>query len=212
MIAMTKVCLVDEPVIEDFEYITDARATRWAEAYYPHDRLLSEMKLRMRCGVFFCGGMQVDRYGNSNLIGIKDDHGRLKVRGPGGIGTCNATAYNSRYHLVVMRHSNQILVEKCDFISALGYGDGSPKLRQRLGLPGAGPRYIITPLCVFEFDEIERSAVIRSLHPGVSIEEVVEKTGFDFEVPVNIPETELPTEEELFILRNRIDPKGSLRT
>ena len=209
MIAMTKAYLRDEPVIEEFELITDVRAQRWAEAYYPHDRLLSEMRFR-RKGVFFCGGIQIDRYGNSNLIGIGPDHRRLEFRGPGAIGTCNATAHNARYHLVTTEHSKRVLVERCDYVSALGFGDGTPGLREQLGLPGGGPKYIITPLCVFDFDA-ERRARLKSLHPGVRVQDVLDSTGFEFELPQRLPATAAPSEEELIVLRQRIDTQGRLR-
>lgn len=212
MIALTKSYLYDEPVIEEFEYITDVGAMRWAEAYYQHDRLLSDMK-RRRKGVFFCGGVQVDRFGNSNLIGVGADHGRLDFRGPGGIGTCNATVQNGRYHLIVNAHTPRVLVEQVDFISAVGYGDGSdPDIREHLGIGDSAPRYIITPLCVFDFDPVTRAARLRSVHPGVDVAEVVTSTGFAFEVPDPVPVTPGPTDLELRVLRERLDRQGRLRT
>jgi glutaconate CoA-transferase subunit B len=210
MIGMTKAYLRDEPVIEEFEFITDVRAMRWAEAHYQHDRLLSDQRFRRR-GVFYCGGIQFDRYGNANLIGVGSDHRRLRFRGPGGIGTCNATVQNGRYHLVTTTHSPQVLVERCDFVSALGWGNGDGNARASLGLPNDGPRYLITPLCVFDFDPDDHCARLRSVHPGVDVEEVVQNTGFSFEVPSDVPATPAPSEEELRVLRTRIDSQGALR-
>lgn len=210
MLAMTKAYLRDEQVLEDFEFITDTRATRWAEAYYPHDRLLSDMKFRKR-GVFFCGGVQIDRHGNANLIGISDGKGGFKFRGPGAIGTTNATIHNGRWHLVTTHHTARVLVDRCDFVSALGYGDGTPGLRESLGLPNGGPGLIITPLCVFDFDPSTRAARLRSAHPGVTIDEIVSSTGFEFAIPEDVSVTDAPTEEELRILRERIDVHGVLR-
>ena len=210
MLAMTKAYLRDEPVIEEFELITDVRAQRWAEAYYPHDRLLSEMRFRRR-GVFFCGGIQIDRYGNSNLIGIGPNHRRLDFRGPGAIGTCNATVQNSRYHLVTTDHSQRVLVERCDYVSAIGFGDGTPGLREELGLTNEGPRYIVTPLCVFDFHAETHRARLKSLHPGVEVGQVLEATGFPVEVPDPVPITAGPSPYELSILRERIDRPGRLR-
>jgi glutaconate CoA-transferase subunit B len=210
MLAMTKAYLRDEPVIEEFEYITDVGAMRWAEAYYPHDRLLSEQRRRMR-GVFYCGGMQIDRYGNSNLIGIGDDHRALKVRGPGPIGTCNATAHSKRWHLVTTVHDPRVLVAQVDFVTALGYGRGEPDLRASLGLLNAGPQSIITPLCVFDFDPATRAARLKSLHPGVTVEDVRAATGFAVDDLGEVPVTVGPTPEELRVLRTRIDRRGALR-
>lgn len=210
MLALTKSYLYDEPVIEEFDYLTDVGAMRWAEAYYPHDRLLSDMK-RRRNGVFFCGGIQFDRFGNSNLIGVGDHHAKLKFRGPGAIGTCNATVVNGRYHLIATSHSPRTLVEKVDYISALGYGDGSdPDIRTNLGIDSA-PGYLITPKCVFDFDPATRAARLKSVHPGVSVDEVVEATGFEILLPAEVPDTPGPSPEELRVLRTRLDTRGALR-
>lgn len=210
MVAMTKAYLRDVSVIEEFEFITDAAATRWAEAYYPHDRFLSEMRVRRR-GVFYAGGIQIDRFGNSNLIGVGEDYHHLSFRGPGGIGTCNATLQNGRFHLVTTSHSPRVLVERCDYVSAVGYGDGSSAFRESRGLGPDGPRSIITPLCVFDFDPDDRHARLESVHPGTTVEEVRAETGFDFEVPASVPETASPTAHQLRTLRTRIDVRGSLR-
>lgn len=210
MLAMTKAYLRDVPVIAEFAMITDVAATRWAEAYYPHDRLLSEMRFR-RDGVFYAGGLQLDRYGNSNLIGIGPDARRLDVRGPGGIGTCNATVQNARFHLVTTTHSPRVLVERCDYISALGYGDGTAGFRERHGLGSNGPASIITPLCVFDFDPDTRSARVRSMHPGTTLADLRRQTGFDPGPADDAPLTALPTDEQLRLLRERIDVEGSLR-
>lgn len=210
MIAMTKANVLNEPVIEEFELITDHRATRWAEAYYIHDDLVENMKFRRR-GVFFAGALQIDQFGNSNLIGIGKDYKALKFRGPGAIGVCNATVMNSRFHLVVNSHDRRIFVPKCDFVSAYGWGEGGADARTRLGLPGGGPRYVVTPLCVMDFHEESKRMRLKSVHPGVTVAEVVEKTGFELLVPDRVPETEPPTAEQLDILRNRIDVRGALR-
>jgi glutaconate CoA-transferase subunit B len=210
MIAMSKANVLNEPVIEEFALITDHRATRWAEAYYLHNELVENMKFRKH-GVFFCGALQIDRHGNSNLIGIGKDFKALKFRGPGAIGTCNATVMNSRYHLVVNSHDRRIFVPKCDYVSAYGWGEGGADARTKLGLFQGGPRYVVTPLCVMDFEEKTKRMRLKSVHPGIRVAEVVEKTGFELVVPSTVPETEPPTEEELLVLRTRIDVKGTLR-
>jgi glutaconate CoA-transferase subunit B len=209
MLAMTKASLLKEPQIEEFELITDHRATRWAVAYYRHDELVQHMKFR-RNGVFFAGALQVDPFGNSNLIGVGADHRKLVFRGPGAIGTCNATVMNSRFHLVLNAHNRRTLVPKCDFVSALGWGAGGRDRELRYGLPGE-LRYVITPLCVFDFEGETRRMRLRSLHPGVDQAEVLENTGFDVIVPPEVPETPSLSVEELIVLRTRIDVAGRLR-
>jgi len=210
MIAMTKANVLNEPVIEEFQLITDHRATRWAEAYYLHNDLVENMKFR-RKGVFFAGALQIDPYGNSNLIGIGKDYKALKFRGPGAIGVCNATVMNSRFHLVVNSHDPRIFVPKCDFISALGWDGGGNDARTRLGLPGGGPRYVVTPLCIMDFEDGSKRMRLKSLHPGVTKDDVVKNTGFELIIPEQVETTEPPTADQLHVLRTRIDVRGALR-
>ena len=209
MLGMTKAYLRDEPVLEEYEYITDVGAMRWAEAYYQHDVLLSSQRRRAN-GVFYCGGVQIDKHGNSNLIGVGNDHRHLRFRGPGPIGTTNATAQSGRWHLVTTTHDPRVLVDRVDFVSAVGYGDGSPNYRRATGLTNNGPRFIITPKCVFDFDPHENRARLSSLHTGVSIGEVIDNTGFEFTIPDPVPTTTPPTPAELELLRTRIDPQRRL--
>ncbi len=208
MMAMTKANVLNEPSIEEFELITDARATRWAEAYYIHNDLVENMKFR-RNGVFFAGALQIDAFGNSNLIGIGSDYKKLKFRGPGAVGTTNATVMNSRFHLVVNTHDKRIFVEKCDFVSSYGWGSGGDD-RAKLKLPG-GPRYCVTPLCVMDFEEGTKRMRLKSIHPGVSVQDVIDRTGFGLVIPSDVPQTLAPTRRELEILRTRIDVAGNLR-
>jgi glutaconate CoA-transferase subunit B len=209
MLAMTKAYLRNEPLLEEYEFITDVGAMRWAEAYYQHDQLLNSQRRRLN-GVFFCGGIQIDRYGNSNLIGVGGDHRRLSFRGPGAIGTTNATAQSGRWHLVTTSHDPRILVDRVDFVSALGYGRGEPGHRERVGLRNPGPASIITPLCIFDFHPEHNHARLASVHAGVTVDDVVAATGFEIDVPTEVATTGAPTDEELHILRHRIDVAGAL--
>lgn len=209
MMAMTKANVLNEPAIEEFRLITDHCATRWAEAYYIHNDLVENMKFRKN-GCFFAGALQIDRFGNSNLIGIGKDHKNLKFRGPGAVGTCNATVMNGRFHLVVNSHDTRIFVPQCDFISSVGWGKEGGNGRAKLGLPG-GPKYCVTPLCVMDFEDDTKRMRLKSVHPGVKVSEVVERTGFELVIPKDVPETPLPTRRELEILRTRIDVAGNLR-
>lgn len=209
MVAMTKANVINQPVIDEFEFITDVRAMRFAEAYYQHNELLNNQRHRKN-GVFFCGGIQIDQHGNSNLIGIGEDPKRLKFRGPGAIGTCNATIQVKRWHLVTTSHNPKVLVDKVEYVSALGYGDGTPGLRADLGLQNDGPASIITPLCVFDFDGSGR-ARLKSVHRGVTPEQVRDRTGFAVDISADVPTTPDPTEQELRVLRSRIDVEGALR-
>jgi glutaconate CoA-transferase subunit B len=189
-------------------YVTDFRPVRWAESalYMPLD-LMGFHTL----DVFFISGIQIDAYGNTNLIGIPGEGRKFEFRGPGSIGTSTLAALAGRYYIVTDRHTPRVFVERCSIVSALGFGDGSAGLREELKLPGNGPRYCVTPLCVFDFAPDTRRMRIRSLHPGVTLEQVMENTGFEPEVPAELLETEPPAARELETLRQRIDPEGLLR-
>jgi glutaconate CoA-transferase subunit B len=118
---------------------------------------------------------------------------------------------NSRFHLVLNSHDKRILVPKCDFISAFGWGSGGDDARTKIGLPGGGPKYVVTPLCVMDFEEGSKRMRLKSVHPGVSVEDVVTNTGFEIIIPQTVPQTEAPSKEELQVLRERIDVRGALR-
>jgi glutaconate CoA-transferase subunit B len=209
-ISATQTNLVKEPVLEPFKYNRDFRAAKWAESYNLHHETFDSPKII--CDVFFVGGIQIDRYGNSNLIGVGKNYRRLDFRGPGAIGTTTMTTYVKRYYLYLNSHDPRVLVERCDFVTAFGWGTGGADARTRLGLPGGGPKYCITPLCVFDFEEETKRMRLKSVHPGVTVEEVLARTGFTPVVPAGVGETEPPTAEEIAILRRRVDVEGMLRS
>ncbi len=108
-------------------------------------------------------------------------------------------------------HDRRIFVPKCDFISTVGWGSGGADGRRQLGIPGNGPVYCITPLCVMDFEESGRHMRLKSIHPGITVEQVLDNTGFELIVPDEVPTTPGPTPDELRTLRERIDVEGMLR-
>ncbi|MBK7263329.1 MAG: hypothetical protein IPI03_16305 [Rubrivivax sp.] len=209
LIGRTFANLWDVPVLQLYDMNVDWRAARWGEYVIPHDESFS-WSSRRQISAFAIGALQTDKRGNTNMLGFGDDPKRLKVRGPGGVGTTPVSARLDRYYIMLRRHDRRALVDQCDFVSGIGFGDG-PGAREKLGLPGGGPKLCITPLCVFDFDEATKLMRIKSLHPGVTLQQVLDNTGFAPVVPKDIPTTPAPTERELHILRTRIDPKGVLR-
>ena len=105
-----------------------------------------------------------------------------------------------------------MLVDKCDYLSTVGWGNGGADARKKLGIPGGGPKFCVTPLCIMDFTETEKRMRLRSTHPGVSIEQVINNTGFDLVIPDHVPTTSIPTQEELKVLRTRVDTTGFLKT
>ena len=209
-LSATQTSLLKEPVLEPFKFNRDFRAAKWAESYMLHEEAFDSPKLMS--DAFFVGGIQIDQYGNSNLIGVGKEYRRLAFRGPGAIGTTTVSTYTKRYYLYLNSHDPRVLVERCDFITSFGWGKGGADARQKLGLPGGGPKYCVTPLCVFDFEEREKRMRLKSVHPGVTVEDVLAKTGFTPIVPTRVPETEPPTTDELAILRRRVDVEGVLRS
>jgi glutaconate CoA-transferase, subunit B len=209
-IVLTFTNLVKEPRMEPFYTVYDNRPTKWADAFILHDNF--QENPRLVSDLFVVGGLQIDKFGNSNLIGVGKDYKRLQFRGPGAVGTLTMAHYADRYYLFVQSHDKRIFVEECDFISTVGWGQGGgADGRKRLGIPGNGPVYCVTPLCIFDFDESSKRMRLKSVHPGVSVEQVVENTGFEVIIPREVPMTPAPTTEELKVLRERVDVDGMLR-
>lgn len=208
-LSLTRVYLRNEPVLEGFTTTADWRGSRWSESWLVHGTTYDNNRHR-RHGAFFIGGLQIDPCGNTNLIGIGKDPKHLKFRGPGGIGTPHMAAYAQRLYIFVNSHDRRVFVPECDYVSALGWRRGEVS-REALGFPGGGPRFCITPLCIFDFEPATRRMRLHSLHPGVTKEEVQDSTGFDLVVPPQVPSTPEPTTAALAVLRTRVDPAGELR-
>jgi glutaconate CoA-transferase subunit B len=187
----------------------DFRDARWAEGWMGLDSMIDGY--RFFSDVFVIGALQVDRFGNSNLIGLGEDHRRLRFRGPGPMGSISSTAFCDRFYLAPSRHTADVFVEQCDFVSTVGWGEGGTEGRERLGLGGGGPSLCITPRCVFDFEPDTRALRLRSVHPGHSVEEVLEHTGCEVLVGDEVPLTEPPSALEIEALRGFVDPAGTLR-
>jgi len=151
---------------------------------------------------------QIDMYGNTNNVVIGDYY-RPRVRLPGCGGICDATTSWDRVYFYVPNHSRDVFVDRLDFRSGLGFIEG-PGLRQRteLGLLGKGPTKVFTDLGVMDFDEGSGRMRLASVHPGVSVVEIQESSGFQIMVPDKVETTIGPSEEEARLLAERIDPFG----
>ena len=154
----------------------------------------------------FLGGAQIDRYGNLNTTVI-GPHSQPRVRLPGS-GGANDAGSLCRRTIILMRHDRRRFVEKLDFLTTPGYLTG-PGAREMAGLPAeTGPYRVITQLGVMGFEPSSRRMTLLSVHPGVTVEDVVENTGFEVLLPDEVSTTEPPTEAELRLLREEIDPAG----
>jgi acyl CoA:acetate/3-ketoacid CoA transferase beta subunit len=141
------------------------------------------------------GASQLDRYGNQNISCIGDWHRPksqlLGVRGAPGNTVNHPTSY------WVPRHSPRVFVEHVDMVSGAGHDRGAHEIR-----------LVVTDLAVLDFATPDRSMRLRSVHPGVTVDEVVAATGFPLTVPHEVPPTREPTAEELTLLRKHLDPDG----
>jgi glutaconate CoA-transferase subunit B len=150
----------------------------------------------------FLGGAQVDQYGNLNSSFIGDaDNPKVRLPGTGG---ANDIASLASKILVAMHHEKKRFVKKVDFVTTPGYLNGGDT-REKAGLTMGGTYKVITHLGIFGFDEKTRRMRLESLHPGATVEEVKDRTGFDLLIPDKIQHTKPPTEEELRVLRE-LDP------
>ena len=160
-----------------------------------------------RYNTFAFRGAQMDAYGNVNNTTI-GPYAAPKVRLPGGGGMADLGCMIPLIYLWSTTHDPRTFVERLDFRSGIGWGDGGDH-RERLGLPG-GPQLCVTNMCVFDFEPESKRMRIRSVHPGVTADEVEAATGFELVVPAGeVPETRSPTADELRILREQVDPTGA---
>ncbi|MGW0759471.1 CoA-transferase subunit beta [Streptomyces sp. NPDC002814] len=143
------------------------------------------------------GASQIDRFGNQNISCIGDwekpKRQLLGVRGAPVNTLNNPTSY------WIPRHSRRVFVEKVDMVCGVGYDHAAGARHHRI------PR-VVSNLGVFDFDTPDRSMRLASLHPGVTVEEVRDATGFALTIPDEVPPTREPTPTELRLIREVIDP------
>src|SRR5262245_31086343 len=152
-----------------------------------------------RIDVFFLSGGEIDGEGNINLVSI-GDYAKPKARFPGSFGSAYLYFVVPKVILFRTEHSRRTLVPKVGFISAPG---GSAPNVHRTG----GPIALITNRCLFSFDRARKRFTVASVHPGHTVEEVAEHTGFDFDRPAEVPVTPAPSAETLRLLREVVAPE-----
>jgi len=151
--------------------------------------------------VGFMGGAQIDKYGNLNSSYIGNPaHPKTRLPGTGG-GNDISSLTNM---IVAMRHERRRFVDKVDFVTSPGFLDGGSSRRDR-GLLAGGMFRVVTDLGIFGFDDKTRHMKIVALHPGVTLEQVQDNTGFTLLHDKHIATTEVPSAAELAALR-KLDP------
>jgi glutaconate CoA-transferase subunit B len=184
--------------------IGDGELAETADAVVPVPEIFAYWLQGGRIDVGFLGAAQIDRFGNLNSTVI-GDYERPKVRLPGGGGAPEIAAM-AKEVIVIIRQSTRSFVERLDFRSSVGYGDG-PGDRERLGLSGGGPTVVITDLGVLRPDPESCELTLTQIHPGSSPDDAREATGWPLAVADELEQTEPPSEEELRALRELKAPK-----
>lgn len=184
--------------------VSDPRLMYRAAAALDIRAALGELLQGGYVNIGFLGGAQVDRYGNLNSTAI-GNYKKPKVRLVGS-GGANDIASLSQQTFIITKHEKRKF-HTCDYITSPGHLKGGSS-RAKAGLPGEGPAYIITDLCIFDFHPKSKKARIKSLHPGVTKRDVVRNMSWRPIVPRKIAKTKAPTKKELQMLRTVVDPKG----
>jgi glutaconate CoA-transferase subunit B len=156
-----------------------------------------------RVDLGFIGGAEVDRFGNLNTHWVEENGKRTRLPGSGGAADIATMAKRC---IIIMNHERRRFTPKVHYITSPGYGAGGD-WRKRQGLAGGGPSRVITSLGVFSFDPVDHEMILSSHHPGVSIEDIKNETGWPLRVASDVRETMPPSEIELSAVR-KYDPKG----
>jgi glutaconate CoA-transferase subunit B len=154
--------------------------------------------------VGFLGGAQIDRFGNINATVI-GDYESPKIRLPGSGGSMEIAAWANRCYIMTP-HQKRRFPEKVDFATSAGFLSGR-RQREATGVRGGGPLAVVTNLGLLEPDE-NGEMVLTTLHPGATVEQARENTGWALKIADNLRYTQPPTDEELRILREELDPQG----
>ena len=153
----------------------------------------------------FLGGAQIDMYGNLNSTIIGEDYRKPKVRFPGSGGANDFASFCWRTMVMTLQDQRRF-VQKVDFVTTPGWLTGEDS-RAKSGLPaGTGPYKIITNMGIMDFEPRSKRMRVISINPGYSFKDVQDKCGFELLKAPNIAQTKPPTEEELCILREEVDP------
>lgn len=151
----------------------------------------------------FLGGAQIDPYGNLNSTVIGDyEHPKVRLPGSGGGNDVGSHCWRT---IAIMRHDKRRFIEKVDFITTPGYLTG-PGAREAAGLPpGTGPYRVVTNLALLGYHPDNKRMLLLATQPGISVQDVLDNTGFELLVADHVEENPPPTHEELRILREEVD-------
>jgi len=183
----------------------EAAAMKGGVARWNMTECINSLYLGIGVDVEPISSIQADQYGNIN-ISVVGDYQKPVLRGPGGAGAPEVVKMHRKMIGYFPNHSKRTLVPKVDFITGTRWKI-SNEARIKAGLR-PGPLKYITNLAILSKEEEDKPFKIDSVHPGVSVDQVIENTGFELTVPKDAPETEKPTKEQIRLLREEVDPYG----
>ena len=186
--------------------VGDTRACRKA-CYLKGLCAVFELTQRGYADYAFIGGAQIDQYGNVNSTFEGGSYERPRTRFPGS-GGAGAMAANCEKTIIIMALEKRRFVKKLDFLTSIGFGDGSAAFRKKSGVAGSGPFRVITHEALLGFDEQSRKMVLLEVAPGKSAQHIQEKVGFKLHLSPNLDAMPEPTEKDLKLLREVCDPEG----
>ncbi len=154
--------------------------------------------------VGFLGAAQIDEYGNLNTTYI-GPYESPKVRLPGS-GGGNDIASSAKRLIIIMTHDKRKFVKQLDHLTSPGHLEG-PGSREKWSMVGGGPEVVITDMCQMDFDPKTLKIRLMSVHPGYTVQNVLDNVMFDLIIPNDVPTTDEPTQEQIDVM-HRLDPHG----
>ena len=191
-------CIGTKPTVLPLS-IGDGELSETADAVVSIPEIFAYWLQGGRIDLGFLGAAQIDRFANINTTVIGDYY-KPSVRLPGAGGAPEIAA-SSKEVLITLRQNKRAFIEKLDFVTSGGYFTGGDS-RAKLNLPGKGPTAVITDLGVMTPDPVTKELTLTSIHPGVTVEKVIEATGWALKVAPQLATSEVPTETELSVLRD----------
>lgn len=187
--------------------VSDLRICYGASVLWPQYRYFGFQAIASKTDSIsagFLGGAQIDPYGNLNSTVI-GDYFAPDARFSGSGGANGIATYCDTF--IIMKHQKRRFVDKVDYITSPGWIDG-PNGRANCGLaPNKGPRAVITEMCIFRFGEDDKRMYLAEYFPGVSVQDIVDNTGFKLDVSRAV-EAKAPSDEVIKVLSEKVDPTG----
>jgi glutaconate CoA-transferase subunit B len=199
---LMEIGVIDSQPIHPPAGIADPRAWLNAKYFGSYVEVMGMILHRGLVDVGFLTGLEVDQYGNLNSTLVKTARGDRHINGSGG---GNDVASLARRTIIIMRHEKRRLSKRVGYVTSPGFLEGE-RAREGVDLRGGGPSRVITDKAVLGFDDSTRKMKLISIHPRVSLDDLIDHTGFSLIIPERVETTPPPTKVQLRYIREVIDP------